>query len=69
MLLDRFGEGWSGTALYVYDTTGIVESFSPTCTVNPLYAKYCFDSTIHVPGDQITVVVNGITPEWTSEVY
>eukprot|EP01041_Mallomonas_annulata_P003848 gene3848-7669_t len=68
MLLDKFGDGWSGVSLFLYDNGGAVEALSPSCNRNPVYAQYCFDDSIHVSGDYINVLVNGYSATWTSEI-
>ena len=55
--------------MFVYDSAGHYRTSTPTCQLNPVQDKYCFDLSKNVPGDSVTVTALGYNTDSAWEMY
>lgn len=60
-LADKFGDGWGGGTLKIFDPRGTYKSFVPVCD-EAVFTSYCFDGTTASNGDQVTITAMGFEP-------
>ena len=67
MMANKFGVP-SGATVFIYDGTKKYVSLSTTCTLNPVYGKYCFDPSVHEDGDGVSMIVHGYMTKFQNDV-
>ncbi len=67
MLASKFGVP-TGATVFIYDATNTYTSLTDTCNINPVYGKYCFDPSVNVDGDGLTMIVHGYMTKFQNDV-
>ena len=66
-MANKFGVP-SAATLFIYDHTNTYTSLTISCSMNPVYGKYCFDPSIHEDGDVVTMIVHGYRTLFPNDV-
>ena len=66
-MANKFGVPSSAT-LFIYDATNKYVSLTTTCNMNPVYGKYCFDPSVNVDGDGVTMILHGYMTQFPNDV-
>ena len=67
MLANKFGVP-SAAIVFIYDATNKYTSLNVKCNMNPVYGKYCFDPSVNVDGDSVTMLVHGYMTQFPNDV-
>ena len=67
MMSNMFGVPNSAT-LFIYDNKKKYQYVSNTCSRNPAYGSYCFDPSVNVDGDYVSIVVHGYMVKFQNDV-
>ena len=67
MMSNKFGVQ-NRAILYLYDSNNNFKTVGSTCTTNPAYASYCFDSSVNSNGDNVNIVVHGYKMAFPNDV-
>ena len=67
MFANKFGVSTNGK-LIIYDSYNKYNTLSITCNENPVYSKYCFDSSSNVDGDYVKLLVQGFMIDYANDV-
>ena len=67
MMANKFGVP-SGATVFIYDATNKYTSLTVKCNTNPVYGKYCFDPSVNVDGDGVTILVHGYMTQFPNDV-
>jgi hypothetical protein len=67
MMASKFGVP-SSAELFIYDKDNKYKSLSNTCTRNPEYSQYCFDSKVNADGDYVSILVHGYMVKFVNDV-
>ncbi len=66
-MVNKFGVPSKATA-FIYDDTNRYTSLTVKCNMNPVYGKYCFDPSVNVDGDVVTIIVHGYMTLFPNDV-
>ena len=67
MMLNKFGVP-NSAAVYIYDSSNNYKFISNTCSKNPEYGNFCFDSSIHINGDYVNLFIHGYMVKYINDV-
>ena len=67
MMANKFGVP-TGATVFIYDATNKYTSLTVRCNMNPVYGKYCFDPSVNVDGDGVTILVHGYMTQFPNDV-
>ena len=57
----------NGASLFIYDKFNKFQSISITCSQNPAYGSYCFNS-MSIDGDYVNIFVHGYMIKFANDV-
>ena len=67
MLSNNFGVP-NNAKLFIYDSNNRYKSLSNTCTNNPVYDTYCFDTFTNANGDYVRIFIHGYMLQHATDV-